>query len=421
MYNAEVAPPEIRGSLVALNNCAIGFGIMIAYWIDYGCNYIGGTGSTQSNAAWIIPVALQVPTGLILIVGMIFMPFSPRWLMMRGHGKETRSVLAKLRRLPEDDEVIELEYLEIQAQCRFEKATITEKYPHLESPTTMNIIKLQLMAFASLFQTKAMFRRVMVVTVMQTFVQWVGVDAVLYYAPTMFAGLGISSNTTGLLATGVVGILIFLGTIVAVLYVDRLGRKIVLIVGAIGMAASLLIIAVIVATCSHDWPAHSTAEWAAISMVWFYIFNFGYSWGPVAFVVTAEIWPMSTRAVGIALGLSANWMSNFVVGQVTPDMLQTLGYGTYIFFGVMACLAGVFTWLFVPETKRLTLEEMDIVFGSEGTAQADVERMHRIHVEIGLYDLLHRSDPVDNEKSRQGGVLSAVEVEHFDKQVGTSG
>ena len=258
--------------------------LRISYWIDYGCNYIGGTGSTQSNAAWIIPVALQVPAALILIVGMIFMPFSPRWLMMRGHERETRSVLAKLRKLPEDSEIIEIEFLEIQgmarprcpkgvanpnpAQCRFEKATVTEKYPHLESPTTINLIKLQCMAFASLFRTKAMFNRVMVVTIMQTFVQWVGVDAVLYYAPSMFDGLGISSNTTSLLATGVVGILIFLGTILAVLYVDRLGRKFVLLIGAAGMSSSLIIIGVIVKTCSNDWPAHKAAGWAAISMLW---------------------------------------------------------------------------------------------------------------------------------------------------------
>ena len=203
---------------------------------------------------------------------------------MRGHEKETRAVLAKLRRLPEDDEVIELEFLEIQgithpsglkgganinqAQCRFEKATITEKHPNLESPTNMNLIKLQCMAFASLFQTKAMFRRVIVTTVIQTFTQWVGVDAVLYYAPSMFVGLGISSNTTSLLATGVVGILIFLGTILAVLYVDRLGRKLVLILGAIGMAASLIVAAVIVKTCSHDWPAHRAAGWGGVCMVW---------------------------------------------------------------------------------------------------------------------------------------------------------
>jgi MFS family permease len=115
------------------------------------------------------------------------------------------------------------------------------------------------MAFVSLFQTKAMFRRVIFTTVIQTFTQWVGVDAVLYYAPSMFVGLGISSNTTSLLATGVVGILIFLGTILAVFYVDRLGRKLVLIIGAIGMAASLVVAAVIVKTCSHDWPAHRAA------------------------------------------------------------------------------------------------------------------------------------------------------------------
>ena len=98
---------------------------------------------------------------------------------------------------------------------------------------------------------------------------------------------------------------------------------------------------------------------------------------------------------------------------VSSHRLKALGYGTYLFFGVMSCIAGLFIWFFVPETKRLTLEEMDVVFGSEGTAQADVERMHRIHVEIGLHDLLHQPDHADNEKIAKGGE-SPVAVEHVD-------
>lgn len=98
---------------------------------------------------------------------------------------------------------------------------------------------------------------------------------------------------------------------------------------------------------------------------------------------------------------------------ISSHRLQALGYGTYLFFGAISCFAGLFVWFFVPETKRLTLEEMDIVFGSEGTAQADVERLHRIHVEIGLHDLLHRPDREDNEMITKGGE-SPVAVEHVD-------
>ena len=113
-----------------------------------------------------------------------------------------------------------------------------------------------------------MFRRVIIATVIQTFSQWTGINAVLYYAPSMFSQLGISSNTTSLLATGVVGIVIFLATILAVLYVDRLGRKFTLIAGALGVATCHIIVAIILAVCEDDWPKHKAAGWAAIAMIW---------------------------------------------------------------------------------------------------------------------------------------------------------
>lgn len=125
-----------------------------------------------------------------------------------------------------------------------------------------------------------------------------------------------------------------------------------------------------------------------MSMVWLFVIHFGYSWGPAAWIVVAEIWPISTRPYGVSLGASSNWMNNFIVGQVTPDMLQKITYGTYIIFGCFSALGAAFVWFVVPETKRLTLEEMDIIFGSEGAAQADLERMEEINREIGLTSLL---------------------------------
>lgn len=123
-------------------------------------------------------------------------------------------------------------------------------------------------------------------------------------------------------------------------------------------------------------------------MVWLFVIHFGYSWGPCAWIIVAEIWPLSNRPYGIALGASSNWMNNFIVGQVTPDMISGISYGTYLIFGILTFMGAAFVWFFVPETKRLTLEEMDVIFGSEGTAQADFERMEEINKEIGLDAIL---------------------------------
>jgi len=390
IYNSEVAPPEVRGALVATQQLAICFGIMISFWIDYGTNFIGGTERhNQKNAAWLIPTCLQLAPAAIFFLGMIFMPFSPRWLVHHDREDEARKVLASLRGLPQDHELVELEFLEIKAQSLFEKRTVAEHFPHLREQTTWNMFKIQFIAMKSLFQTKSMFKRVVVATVTMFFQQWTGINAVLYYAPTIFKQLGLSETTTGLLATGVVGIVMFIATVPAVLWIDRVGRKPVLTIGAIGMATCHIIIAVIVAKNIDSWSEHTAAGWAAVCMVWLFVIHFGYSWGPCAWIIVAEIWPLSSRAYGTALGASSNWMNNFIVGQVTPDMLSKITYGTYILFGLLTYLGAAFIWFFVPETKRLTLEEMDVVFGSEGTAQADFERMEEINNEIGLTAMIN--------------------------------
>ncbi|KAI1174836.1 sugar transporter [Nemania sp. FL0916] len=389
IYNSEVAPPEVRGALVALQQLAITFGILISFWVDYGTNYIGGTTlGKQKDAAWLVPICLQLFPAVILFVGMIFMPFSPRWLVHHGRETEARDILARLRGLSVDHDLVELEFLEIKAQSQFEKRTVAEHFPHLREPTAWNTFKLQFVAIKSLFQTKPMFKRVVVATVTMFFQQWTGINAVLYYAPSIFQSLGLNSNTTSLLATGVVGILLFVSTIPAVLYVDRVGRKPVLTVGAIAMATCHIIIAVIVAKNADQWMTQAASGWAAVVFVWIFVIHFGYSWGPCAWIIVAEIWPLSSRPYGTTLGASSNWLNNFIVGQVTPDLLNKIGYGTYILFGLLTFLGAGFIWFFVPETKRLTLEEMDVIFGSEGVAQADFERMAEINREIGLTALL---------------------------------
>jgi MFS family permease len=191
---------------------AITFGIMVSFWINYGTNYIGGTGPNQSNAAWLVPICIQLVPAAVLFIGMLWMPFSPRWLVHHGREDEARRTLASLRELPEDHELIELEFLEIKAQSMFEKRSIAEKFPHLAQLTAWNTFKLQFVAIGALFKTKAMFKRVIVATVTMFFQQWTGINAILYYAPSIFGQLGLTGNTTSLLATGVVGIVMFLAT-----------------------------------------------------------------------------------------------------------------------------------------------------------------------------------------------------------------
>jgi len=225
-----------------------------------------------------------------------------------------------------------------------------------------------------------------------TFQQWTGVNAINYYAPQIFKSFDLSGNTTSLLATGVVGILEFLFTIPAVLYVDRFGRKTILIAGAIGMGACHFIVAGIIGGFGNDWQHHRAGGWVAIVFVWLFAANFGYSWGPVAWIVVSEVFPLSMRAKGVSIGGSANWLNNFAVGISTSPFVAASSFGTFIFFGVMCILAIIWIWFFLPETKGRTLEEMDELFGEAGFAQADLTLKQRIEREIGLTALLYGDD-----------------------------
>ncbi|KAI5244571.1 general substrate transporter [Aureobasidium subglaciale] len=388
LYNAELAPAEIRGSLVSLQQLAICTGIMISYWIGYGTNYIGGTGAGQSNAAWLVPICIQLLPAIILGVGIMWLPQSPRWLVSNDRDDEALNILANLRRAPKESEIVQLEFLEIKAQHMFEVDRSRAKFPQFQSGSFMDNFKLGFYDYASLFTNKSLRKRVFVAVFTMVFQQWSGINAILYYAAFIFQDLGLTGNTTSLLASGVGGILLMLATIPAVLYIDQLGRKPVLIAGAIGMGVSHIIVASLYGAFGPtNWEGRAAAGWVAVVFVWIYQINFGYSWGPGAWVLVAEVFPLGVRAKGISIGASSNWLNNFAIGQATPDMVASMNYGTFIFFGLICFLAAAFIFFMVPETKGLTLEEMDEVFGDEaGNAADDRARLDRIYTELGLME-----------------------------------
>ncbi|TRM64717.1 general substrate transporter [Schizophyllum amplum] len=394
LYNAEYSPPELRGSLVALQQLSITFGIMISFWIDYGTNYIGGTGETQSEAAWRLPLALQLVPALILGVGILFMPFSPRWLVNKGRDEEAVQVLSRARNLPSDHDLIQIEFLEIKAQQIFDQETSEKAFPQYQDGSFGSEFKLGLYGYLSLMTNRNLLYRVMISAGTMFFQQWTGVNAVLYYAPSIFGQLGLTGdNTIGLLATGVVGIAMFLATIPAVIWVDQLGRKPVLVSGAFLMFACHLIIAVLTGLYHDSWDSHSAAGWAACAMVWIFSIAFGYSWGPCSWILISEVWPLSVRGKGVSIAASSNWMNNFIVGQVTPTMLENLGFGTFVFFGAFSLAGGLFILFLVPETKGISLEEMEAVMGNTSNlALEDQKRLGDIHRRLGLIDDMREHD-----------------------------
>jgi len=417
LYNAEISPPEVRGSLVALQQLSIVFGIMISFWIDYGTNYIGGIGEGQSEAAWRIPLGLQLAPALVLGVGILFMDFSPRWLVNKGRDDEALGVLSRARRLPSDHDLIQIEFLEVKAQHLFETETSAAKFPHLQDGSFGSGFKLGFYEYASLLSNRTLLRRVAIGSLTMFFQQWTGINAILYYAPSIFQSLGLTGDTVSLLATGVVGIVMFIATIPAVLYIDKWGRKPILISGAFIMATCHIIVAILTSQFRDSWETHVAAGWVACVFVWIFSIAFGYSWGPGAWVLIAEIFPLSVRGKGMSIAASSNWMNNFIVGQVTPTMMEKLSYGTFLFFGIFSLLGGIFIWFFVPETNGRTLEEMDELFGDEaGAAKVDQERQDEIERRLGLdrFTAGVKRDSTEKGSSTVHDEKSGSRVQHID-------
>ncbi|OAA55791.1 sugar transporter [Niveomyces insectorum RCEF 264] len=402
LYQAEIAPPELRGSLVSLQQQSITIGTTIAFWLDYGMHFVGGPHCNpegipaaqqyddgvfnytlaaghkclgQEPVSWRFPLALQLLPAWVLFVGMFFLPFSPRWLMMKHRDDECIAALSRLRRLDRNDPVLRLEYLEIKAAVLFDEEVEKE-------------LKVQdgwLSSWKTLFAPN-MFRRVMIGCIIMICQQFTGINAVLYYAPQIFQTFGFTNTTTTLLATGVTGIFQIVFTIPSVLFLDNFGRKTFLIVGAVGMMICHIIVAAIDGSFETSWATHRSAGWASIVFIWLFAVNFAYSWGPVAWVLTQEIFPNSMRSRGVSIVASTNWMFNFIIGLTTKDMLNSMKYGTYIFFACFCAIGAVFVYFFVPETKDKTLEELDIYFGGDasGIAAHDRELLARINASLGL-------------------------------------
>ncbi|RDW68850.1 uncharacterized protein DSM5745_08610 [Aspergillus mulundensis] len=209
--------------------------------------------------------------------------------------------------------------------------------------------------------------------------------AIIYYAPTIFAQLGLDGNTSSLLATGVYGIVNCLSTLLALFFIDKVGRRVLLMAGATGTCISLVIVGAIVGAYGASLVDHKAAGWAWIAFIYIYIVNFNYSFGDPhwihGWVLPSEIFNLSIRSKAISITTSATWMCNFIIGLVTPDMLETISWGTYIFFAAFYLLALGFTFFFIPETRGKTLEDMDLIFG-DTAAYEEKTRIKRIEAEL---------------------------------------
>jgi SP family xylose:H+ symportor-like MFS transporter len=333
MYIAEIAPPSKRGALVTYQQIAIVTGITVSYFVNYFIKKFGGDG----NESWVHEVGWRwmlaccaVPAGIFVFL-LFFVPETPRGLMLKGKDQKAREVLNRLA----SEEEARIVVAEIDASLKETKG-------HLLSYGGLVIV---------------------VGILLSAFQQLVGINAVLYYGPQMFENMGFKGDAS-FAQTVIMGIVMTVFTVVATVTVDKWGRKPLLILGALIMAVAMIAL-------GFMFDAGSVGLGALI-VVCIYIAGFSLSWGPVVWVMLAEIFPNSIRDKAMAIAVAAQWFMNWVVtvtfnimdGSTALNAAFNHGFA-YWLYGGFSVLAALFVWKFVPESKGVTLEAMKKLWKQE--------------------------------------------------------
>ena len=362
LYVAEIAPPDRRGMMITLYQLFITIGIMVSYIVDLA-----------AAPHWRVMFGLGAVPGVVLAVGMSFMPSSPRWLASRGRMAEAKKVLDRTL----EPALAEIALREIQADLDSQKS---QSHWWLA------------------FRSRAARRALVITTTLAVFQQLIGINAIIYYAPRIFQKAGFVDETAALWATLVVGLVNVVATFITIGMVDKTGRRKLLIWGLAGMVTSLGILGIAfkqfdnsdnqktsqqasaaTETTTAATPAASTSAdvtspkdlpstpegsetlaWLTLVCVIVYIACFAFSMGPLVWVLIGEMFPLQARCTGNAIACGGNYFANFIVGATFLSMLTAFGASnTFLLFASMAMFALLFVLFFLPETAGRTLEEIE--------------------------------------------------------------
>jgi len=323
MYIGEIAPAEMRGRLVSLNQFAIIFGMLVVYFVNWGI-------ASGKPLEWInelgwryMFLSLTIPSGLFGIL-LFFVPETPRYLTLMKRDDEAIKILTKINGAEKAKEIY---------------GQIKDTVEHHSN---------KIFAFGKLV--------IIIGILLSVFQQFVGINVALYYAPRIFESMGAGKDAS-MMQTVVMGLVNVAFTVLAIFTVDKWGRKPLLIVGSIGMAIGMFAI-------SGLAFMHIIGISTLIFII-IYTASFMMSWGPICWVLISEIFPNKIRGAAVAVAVAAQWAANYFISSTYPFMMEYSGGLTYGFYGVMSVLSLIFVWKMVPETKGKTLEAMEHIWIKE--------------------------------------------------------
>lgn len=337
MYIAEVSPMRRRGALVTLNQLMITIGILVSYITDYWLS------DDKDPESWRLMFAIGFIPAIILLVGMLFLPETPRWLISKNRWQEGEIVLNGI----EDADMVQLTLSSLKEDIETEKAS---------SAGAADILKPWL-------------RPALIITVgIFFFQQFSGVNTIIYYSPIIFQMAGIVSNTASILPAIIIGGVNVLACFVSVLLLDKVGRRKLYMTGICGMIPSLIILGL----CFHfkEYLGASLPYFAVISIVCYIIF-IAISLAPLGWLLISEIFPLNVRGVGMSIGSLAHWAFNAVIAFTFLKLINGIGIaGTFWLYGLICIAGAVWGYYYIPETKGKSLEDIEKHWKQNGTPRS---------------------------------------------------
>jgi len=356
LYMSEICPKKVRGALVAGYQFCITIGILLASGIDYA------TEGRPNDSSYRIPIGIQFIFGFILGVGLLFLPDSPRYFVKRGKIEKARNALTRLRNQPPDSKFVEAELTEIILNEEYERSII---------PSSSWFSSWANCFSGSLFKSNSNLRKTILGTTLQMMQQWTGVNFIFYYSTPFLKSTGAISNS--FLISLIFNLVNVCSTPISFYTVEKFGRRTILIYGALGMLICQFLVAIIGVTIGFnhthiDAAGNSIANNvsavnAQIAFIAIFIFFFASTWGPGAWILIGEVFPLPIRSRGVGLSTASNWLWNTIISVITPYMVNAdeanLKSSVFFIWGGLCTAAFVWSYLFIPETKGLSLEQVD--------------------------------------------------------------
>ncbi|KZP11841.1 putative transporter [Athelia psychrophila] len=325
VYLCEICPKHLRGRVISCFQLFTTGAVALGFFVCYGSVQI------KSSLAWRLPFAISTFVALLVAVTVPFLPFSPRWLITHGRSEEAQQVLNLLTG-PEDED---------------ERRELMAVPPSNDKAGWLDIFD------------KGVRGRTLLGAFLNVLQQLSGIDFVLYYAPLLFSQAGLDANTSSIIASGVTGMLLFAACALGTLYVDKVGRRTLILGGGICVAATQLTIGILYASGAAYTPF---GKWAVIVLIELFAFTFSGSWSLCVRLYTAEIQPSRTRAAASSFGQGANQLVNTVLALTTPAFLAASACGPYLMYGSLAAAGTVAAYVYMPETIGRSLETIDSNF-----------------------------------------------------------